>query len=74
MAVLQQIHLCAFRRCLCKTHAKADEAHGFSRAVEGLRKQRAKILQRRCKPGALGGGACEIVELQFYENLRDVAR
>ena len=71
---LQQIELRAFRCGVGKTHAKADEAHRFSRAVEGFRKQRAKILLRRCKPGALGGRAREIVKLQFHENFRGLAR
>ena len=71
---LQQIELRAFRCGVGKTHAKADEAHRFSRAVEGFIEQSAKILQRWRKARSLGGCSCEIAELQFYENFRDLAR
>src|SRR5437588_3483994 len=71
---LQQTHLCVFGHGVGKTHAKADETHRFSCAAEGFFEQSAKIFQCRRKARALGGRTCEIVELQFYENLRDVAR
>jgi hypothetical protein len=39
MAVLQQIHLGAFRHWLGETNAEADEAQGFSSPGECFRQQ-----------------------------------
>src|SRR5438105_3094511 len=73
MAVLQQIHLRAFRQRLGETHADPDQAHRFSSSAKCFGQERAKILKSWRKPRALGSRAGEIVELQFHENFCDLA-